>query len=396
MALAQELQPASYKGFRFLTRSIRTEGGQKTTVHEFPGSNRRNVQDLGRLPDSFVVSAIVTGDNYIADVARLTGILSEGGFGDFIHPSRGTFNVKVSTYTLVEEDADQGRARFEINFLTSSTQVQPIAQSSNVGAVSRRTESVKSALSDRIKTEYKVNSGFRGNFTDATTQINEISDEFLVNAQQFIPAPIGLATFERSVEAFRDNATVLIQNPTSLAASLFGLFDTFDAIQVTATTSFFQLLSFFDFGDDDIPNRNDTAGLIQRTNNRNILRQSVQVGALAEAYREASLIDFQTVPEINDANTRLDTQYQKVKNQVNEPTKQELSLLRDDIRKLFDDQRLTTSEVIELDLPVLPAIVQAQSLYGADAQAQVDQLIEVNSTRDTGTLGGRATKVLTE
>ena len=151
-----QLQPASYKGFRFLVPDTRTQGGQKTASHEFPGSNRRSVQDLGQLPDTFVVVAIVHGDNYIADVARLKQILSEGGFGDFVHPSQGTFRVKSTGYTLSESDADKGRARFEINFATASPDIQPVATRSNQGGVARQAETVKSALERFIEAFYKL------------------------------------------------------------------------------------------------------------------------------------------------------------------------------------------------------------------------------------------------
>ncbi len=390
-----QLQPASYKGFRFLVPDTRTQGGQKTASHEFPGSNRRSVQDLGQLPDTFVVVAIVHGDNYIADVARLKQILSEGGFGDFVHPSQGTFRVKSTGYTLSESDADKGRARFEINFATASPDIQPVATRSNQGGVARQAETVKSALERFIEAFYKVVNTLSGNFTDAVDQLEEIAEAFEQNASQFAPDTPGISTFTRTVQSFNDSATSLVQNPDTLATDLFGLFDAFDGIQITSGNSFRELISFFSFGDDDVANSNNTFGLIQRTNNRDLLRISVQAGALAESYREATLIEFDTVPEIEQVSEELDAQYRKVKGDIDDESMEEMATLRDLVRKFFDDQRLVAAQIIELNLPVLPAIVQAQNLYGEDAQDRVDDLIEVNNTKDTAFLGGRDTKVLT-
>lgn len=395
MSLKDELQAAGFKGFRFLTRSIRTSGGQKTAIHEFPGSNTRNVEDLGKLADSFTVSAIIHGENYIADVARLKQILSEGGSGDFVHPTQGTFKVKVTTFSLVESDATLGEARFEINFSASTDQIQPIARKSNVAKISRGSEAVKSALTYRITAEYNISPKNGNNFTDAVNQVNEIAGSFIKNARQFAPSTPGLSEFVRSVQDFSSNANSLVKLPNSLANNLFGLFDAFDLIQVTNGTSFTQLTSFFDFGDNDVRNKNNTESLIERTKNRDLLREAVQVGALSDAYREVSLIEFQTVDEIDAASASLDDQFQKTKNNLDEPTKSQLVTLRNDEKKLFDDQRLTASQIIELDLPPLPAIVQAQALYGSDAQERVDQLIEINSTTNTSFIGGENTKVLT-
>lgn len=415
------LQVAKFGDIEFLTRSITTQGGQKTVVHEFPGSDQRNVQDLGQLPDSFSVSAIITGnrrgagrdggvihgENYTEDVASFKALLSAGGFRTFIHPTQGTFNCKVLTFTLTENDAEQGVAKFDFTLLTASVEASPIAEIANVSAVAERAEAVKRALEENIEENYEVTTSFIGNLTDAINQINETSEEFLDNALQFTPEQEELSEFLRAVNVFRINGILLVQNPVVLGVSLMALYDSFDLIQLTAqgqvsslsqlnrVTPLAQLIRFFDFGDNDIPNRNDTAGLIERTNNRDILRLAVQTGALAEAYREASLVDFRTTDDIDNVNDVLDAQYQKVKNLIDDPTKQELSLLRSDVRKLFDNQRLTASEVIELDLPILPAVVQSHNLYGADALDRVDELIEVNGTIDTSTLGGKATKVLT-
>lgn len=389
-----QLLPASYKGFRFLVRSVATKGGQKTATDEFPGSSSRSIQDLGKMPDNFDVEAIIHGDNYIDDISKFKQILSKGGLGDFIHPSQGTFEVKCTGFTLTETDDDKGIANFSISFSAASDQVQPIASRSNTGAVSQGTESVKEAFADVIEEEYIVDPLLPGNFEDATEQVEEIGVEFVTNSRQFSPNVPGLAKFQRAVNDFVQEAVALVQSPIELASDVIRLFDTFDAIQSSVGNSFRQLTSFFDFGDDDIPNNNDTFSLIQRTDSRDVLRTAIQGMALAEAYREASLAEFETIDEIDAASKQLDAQYRKIKNKIDLPVKLELSLLRDEVRKVFDEQKLTALQVVEIDLPILPAIVQAQNLFGNKAQDNVNGLIEINNIKDTSFIGGRATKAL--
>lgn len=409
MALKDELQACSYKGFRFLYRSITTRGGQKIAMHEFPGSNNRNVEDLGQFPDIFTVDGIVhglesvrtggalvaRGLNYIRDVRRFKQILSEGGEGDFVHPTQGTFKVKALTYTLVESDNELGAAKFQITFAVSTKQIQPIPKKSNVAKVSQGTEAVNRALASEIANNYKVSSEFQGNFIDAVEQINLVNTEFVQNSRQFIQNLPGVAEFVQGVQDFKRDTFTLAKVPENLATSVFGLFDLFNGIQSSAVTGVLELISFFDFGDDDVPNKNNTASLIQRTNNRNILRLAIQAGALAESYREASLINFQTVEEIDATQEILDIQYQKVNNAIDNESKKQLTALRVQVNKLFIDQRLTAAQIIELNLPRLPAIVQAQNLYGDRAQEFVDRLISINNTTDTSHIGGQNTKVLT-
>lgn len=407
MSIRNQLQPCSYKGFRFLFKEIKTSGGQKTALHEYPGSNNRNVEDMGEYSDIFTISGIVHGENYVADVLRFKKILSEGGQGDFVHPTQGTFSVKALIYNLIESDSSLGEARFEITFATSAPQVQPIANKSNVAQVAKGAELTKTSLATNITDNYIYSPEFQDNFTDSVDQIDLVSSEFVQNSRQFVQNLPGMAEFVDGVQTFKRDAFTLAKVPENLATSVFNLFDLFNGIQSSTVTGVLELISFFDFGDDDIPNSNNTASLIERTNNRNILRVAIQAGSLAESYREASLINFQTVPEIQATQKLLDDQYQKISlaqytpgnlqpnGGIDTESMKQLTALRVQVNKLFSEQRLTAARIIELDLPRLPAIVQAQNLYGEDAQQFVDQLIEINSTTDTSYIGGPNTQVLT-
>ena len=67
MTILENLNVASFRGARFLIKSHSTSGGRKTVNHEYPNSDRRFVEDLGELQETFSIQGIIHGDNYSLD-----------------------------------------------------------------------------------------------------------------------------------------------------------------------------------------------------------------------------------------------------------------------------------------------------------------------------------------
>lgn len=388
------LKISSFKGFEFLVTSVTTEGGQKIAVHDFVNTSNRAVEDLGALPETFKVNAIITGDNYFQRVQTFKQTLSEGGRGDYVHYTQGTFPVKVDTFTVIETQKDLGAAEFNITFLRVQGEIQPNAVSINPSGISKKVEDAKTSSKENIQNNFVVPS-FTGNLADSQTQVEEIGDSFTNASEKFFQATTGISEFRRQVTSYKTDALILIAAPEELASSTIDLFDSFGDLFDIPETHFSALQRLFDFGNNDIKSKNNTVGLIQRENNRDILRVTIQSVALMESYREVSLIDFVTVDNIDVAENILDTQYVAVKDQdgLDGDTQAKVTDLRVATRKFLTQQRINASRVIELNLPVKPSAVQSYTIYGNVDNA--DSLIELNDERNTQFIGGRNTKVIT-
>ncbi len=389
------LKISSFKGIEFLVSEITTESGQKVAIHNFVNSSNRAVEDLGALPETFRVSAIISGENYFQRVQTLKQTLSEGGKGDFVHFTQGTFPVKVDTYTLVENQKDLGLARFSIVFHRVEGEIKPNAIAVNPAGISILVEEAKASSELNITQNYSVTSQFSGNLSDAEDQVEEIGDGFTNASEKFFQATSGINDFRRKVTEYKTDALILIAAPEQLARSTIDLYDSFGDLFDIPETHFSALRRLFDFGDTDIRSKNNTAGLIERENNRDILRITIQSVTLMESYREVSLISFTTVDEIDAAENILDTQYVKVKDQngLDGNTQAKLTNLRVQTRKLLAQQRINASRVIDLDLPLKPSAVQSYAIYGTVDNA--NNLIDLNDQRNTQFIGGRDTKVIT-
>lgn len=78
--MKDRLLQATFKGAAFYWRSLTTELGKDSVSHRYPGSPRRFVEDMGRLPNTFSIEAMVAGnEGYNANKQALENALSSPG-----------------------------------------------------------------------------------------------------------------------------------------------------------------------------------------------------------------------------------------------------------------------------------------------------------------------------
>ena len=83
----------------YFAGSAPTTGGRKTITREFPGSDRRYVEDMGLLNKTFEIDAIVTTEE---EKEKLIKALETPGIGQLSHPTFGLINVTAKPYTVVD------------------------------------------------------------------------------------------------------------------------------------------------------------------------------------------------------------------------------------------------------------------------------------------------------
>lgn len=87
------LLPASFRGVPFWVLDASHEAGRRMAQTLFPGRDGIYHDDLGRHDGPIQLSAIVVGDDYIAQSERLARALSTAGPGTLVHPWLGEKTV---------------------------------------------------------------------------------------------------------------------------------------------------------------------------------------------------------------------------------------------------------------------------------------------------------------
>ena len=134
---------------------------------------------------------------------------------------------------------------------------------------------------------------------------------------------------------------------------------------------------FFDFDDDATPEPNlVTASIIERKLNSKTIKSYMQSASLGYAYQNAASIAFKNTDDVSATADILESQFQKVSQDLSGDQLEALSDLRSSVQSLFDEIKLSTNQVLTVRTAAMPARVLAFGYYGGDSLG-VD-IIELN------------------
>lgn len=131
-AWQDDLIRASFGGAPFQVAAHEFQSGRRAAVHELPQRDLPFLQDLGRSPRTWRVSAYVLGDDYFGDRDRLVEACE--GFPPgypfkagriLAHPYLGQVRAHCLSISLREEDLRGRIARFELVFVEVGEDLDP-------------------------------------------------------------------------------------------------------------------------------------------------------------------------------------------------------------------------------------------------------------------------------
>jgi len=423
MTIFRQFQQCKFRGVPCLPVSSSVTSGRKLIVHEYPNTDRRDTQDLGLLQDTFALTLRIhgTGADYIQKRDDFRTALNTKGRGLLEHHELGDHNVFVSTYSLREETSRGGIADFTVTFIKADLSIFPEESADNLPKINQGRQNVLNSISNNIANEWVNPNGKVVNFSDAQQKLLSVAETFVTSVESIQTGGIqglirgigGLAslpgiedlsittTFETLVEQvggievlnqlsetsdFQSilESFVIAINPNILKAfdlgnDFIGLFDAASRTASSPEAGLDLYKPMLTFGDDDVPIQPTTQDRIERINNRIVLNNNMQMGALAESYQFASQKQYKNDKQLQDVQDSLEAQYQK----INEDTSQitikpriQLSALRNEMRKFFEQESVSTPKITTVETNLIPATVFTHEFYGN--LDQLDAIIDLN------------------
>jgi len=414
---------ASFKGAPFLVSKGSTAGGRKDVLHQYPNSNRQNVEDLGLRPRTLTVEGIINSPNYVRKRDQLLEALESGGVGLLVHPFFGNLeNMVCRSFSLSEDFTELGEGKISMNFTVSDGVAIPVGTKNNASYLNGLNNSVQDSMNKDISKGFKTSASASifesaratmkrmfDKIDSATKIVSQATDQANAFSALVNDLTTSINDLARKPQAFADSITNVFANINGLYAvassvSLTGNQSVTSArdasFQATKTLAVYSAL--FDF-DDNVPElENRTQETIRRNLNDCLLKQQMQLSALGFAYLNSSQIIYSNVNEIDEVARNLEIQFQKiVKNNdciaanadmlaenvdIDQTSLLAIQDLRDATQTLFDEIKLTTSRIIEIKTEEMPAPVLAFQYYGSlDLQQEI---IELNPEQNVSFFAG--------
>lgn len=326
MGVLEQLQPASFRGIPFLVNAETKTGGKKTVTHEYVGSNKRFTEELGLLPPSFAIEAIIHGNESISRRFLLEDALDEPGLGTLVHPIYGSVEVKSTTYSVNSNQTRIGEFRFSINFERSEAVITLDIIPPTISTVSDNATSARTALDNALesaingsevagyspdvqeKTAEKIIEATEPSFIDElVVGANSIYDTvFEFSTKQVNAVRSKVAPFTRFVSNARDNMLTIVQQPFEIKDNIKAFYQATLNIVNTPRDLIDTWERLLDFGFLEIPPVINTIIRKNTENNKSVLNELTRLTALTNLYEASADKNYSTVDEIEEQRKVLD------------------------------------------------------------------------------------------
>ena len=400
MSIRKTLIESSFRGVRFFWQSSTLQGGNKDVVHEYPLSNRRYVEKLGKFQETISMKMITSSyDNISYKKARddLYNALINPKPGILRHPLYGSIKVQVvGLPTITESKTSLNIAEFSVEFYKVDESARfPTQSKNNVASILNSRNQVHTLVQSALKSpKYSVVT--TGNFTNAFNKVSSALDLFDAQVYKVKGSVNKFNSYKSYLTSFRSRLSSYIAIPASLIGGISYLFKssndginsltTDNLLGINATSPGIEAYNFYNtfssFGSTDTVLDIETVELTQRISNNNALNESFQVLALTENLYNVTNIDFKTLSFLEEVRDNIETQYDNVKSidDLDVEVLYELKNLRNEVRKYLQELSLSVSKVQTIYLSSPISIKNLVYRYYGSLDLK-DVIIDLNSDR---------------
>lgn len=385
MADQSQIIIGSFKGVQIAIDSSDLSGGRRKSIKRFPSRDTQNVEDLGAIPRKFTLNIVVAAqpnESYFSYRDRLLDAVSGSESGVLIHPLYGRIEDVVSIdFNLNENFGSFGDTVLNVNFEIDQNSGIPQQSRNVITEIVSQADIVNSAISQDLQDNYSVTQAFPDSFSQAIDKVDSFFDR--VSGELTVIGTVAdeINSLNSLISRATDNIISIATEPLNLFDSIQGLLTGINSISPTAEASLSAYTRFFDFGDDDVQTRENTASLIERSRNNGIVNGAVAAITLSQAYISISRIEFQTERQILTLRGSLDDQFTKVvEGGSSQEVKDAIVAMRVSVFDFLEERRLNASRIIEISTRETSARLIGFNYYGDDTHG--DEIIELNELTD--------------
>ena len=377
MGFYEKLHAVTFRGVTFYVTSESVTRGKKTAIHEYPNSDFRYVEELGKQPPTFSLTALVHGEDFLNKRFRLEQALEESGIGLLNHPIYGKLWVAVLDFTVDTSQTNIGVVNFSINFSQSKRNITPSPTTRTPTAVSSKAVDVRDKIHAAVENKFKeISSAF--NYDQISERLGEVLDNVRDNVNLITElSSKGAAEFNRVYNSITNSTAAVLSSAYYLSQNMSLFYDT--ALDSAVFVS--QLAPAWDrIMDIDIPlvSSTTTPSQKEKEQDKSILSEQMRLIALANAYDSKVNYEYTTEEQLLEARNTLDYYYRLFLNDSYEEiessdietiagdqdVRAEFAELRVIARQVFDEKRKTLFRVINITPGITSMSITSFRYYG--------------------------------
>lgn len=394
MSFIDSLNPASFRNVSFLVPSESVRRGIKTVMHEYPNSNERYVEELGELPPTFSLQAIVHGSDSINQRLRLESALLQGGLGLLVHPIYGRLNVKVLNFSVSSNQTEVGQFIFEIDFSQSRENITPEPSAPTNPTISNLAKDARDKADDALENVFTPpeNPSVFDSFVDTFQNVMDNVNKEIKKVVDLSTS--GAATFDRVYRTLTRNISSIVVSAQTLRENV----TLFYTAALDAPVFVEQLEAawnnLLDYPLTVATSPATTPDQQQREQNNTAIVEHLRLTALANSYESKAYKDYTTDDDLTAARAQLNESYNSQLKSENETItevnlislandqdlRSSFATLRTNARRVFDEKEKAVFRVVDI-IPGRSSMALTSYRYYGNIEL-LDQLIGLNESKN--------------
>lgn len=394
--ISNQLLTASFRGIDFLVPDESKNGGKKTVSHEYPNSDRRYVEELGKSPASFNITAIIHGSDAIQRRIDFENALEQAGRGLLIHPSLGQQMVVATEYSSRSSDSEIGKFTFSITFKRSEENISLNAVGASNQFISSIVEDAKSNLDASFIDKFA-----NGSFSDVIRENGSQLQSIITQARDVFGSvnnlqENGLEEFNRVLNSEENNILSIVRNGSDYASSLRSIYNSADNLVNDISQLYDSYITYTTFGNDRKSKALITQKRITEENNLSAVEEHTKINGLISAYEAAVYTDFQTDEELIAVQSQLNDSYDTLIENAPDTsiaydtnTRDVINNLRINVREALENKRQNVWRIVDIDAGESSMPLTSYRFYGSlDNLNTVSSLNNKNNSIFSGVIKG--------
>lgn len=329
----------------YFSGSAPTTGGRKTIVREFPGSDRRYVEDLGLLNKSFEIDAIVTTQY---EKERLINALETPGIGQLSHPTFGLINVTAQPYTVTDNIQNEGYCSFRLVFNVSQENIYPTSSWNNISFVQTKNSWLNNSIINGFTNTIHIVSD---TIQTAIRTVDEVLEVFDI-------ATSAIDEIRYDIDAVKETVVSVIQTPIKFINAIKGIVTSVNTFTKDPKASFNILKKMIT----PISKKKEilTAKQAENVKTEETIKQAINLLVLNEIYNVISEIEYDNNEELETIENQTEEIYEGI---VNNPTEflteieednmesilENLQEIRQIVNDVLSDKKNTVAKIVEVE-----------------------------------------------
>lgn len=371
----KKYQRARFNNIKFYCLNSSIKGGQKTITHTYPKSNRTEVEFMGLNKKRFSIEMMIDNDFYFSNRKDILKQLDKGEYGTLIHPIEGELKVAVvDTYDIIENDTELGFCRIPVKFQEVSDKKAP---DKKISLFSKIVNGINNALelsNDIINNNYVID--FVNNLTKSQQQILGITEEVEYQANKIFSDQGILGDIKSLTDSFENDPLGVVSTAEGITDYLSNLLNLLSRGGENKDNAV-AFISMFNLGD-NIDTNELTLENTENKKNTEAINTYSQFQYLLYVYNNGLSIDFFTITEVENFINSLDSQYDKLYENLTLELQEQIDNLRAELYEYLRGLELYDTIKVKTQSQSLEAFVY--QYYGnLDFYNKIKDLNELNN-----------------